>query len=47
MTVSPKSALTDLGRAWEAIGGTWGGRFKDPIHFEVRPRGARASRRRR
>ena len=22
------------GAIWEAIGGTWGGRFSDPIHFE-------------
>lgn len=26
----------DAGRAWEAIGGTWGGRFNDQVHFEVR-----------
>lgn len=26
------------GRAWEAAGFTWGGRFKDPIHFDFRPR---------
>lgn len=24
-----------LGAVWEAAGGRWGGRFKDPIHFEV------------
>jgi len=24
-----------LGQVWEAAGGKWGGRFKDPIHFEV------------
>lgn len=23
------------GRLWESIGGTWGGRFSDPVHFEV------------
>lgn len=23
------------GRYWESIGGTWGGRFNDPIHFEA------------
>jgi hypothetical protein len=23
------------GQVWEAIGGTWGGRFSDPVHFEV------------
>lgn len=26
------------GAAWEAAGFTWGGRFKDPIHFDLRPR---------
>jgi hypothetical protein len=26
------------GRLWEMIGYTWGGRFKDPIHFDVRRR---------
>jgi len=25
------------GRAWEAAGFTWGGRFDDPIHFDFRP----------
>lgn len=24
-----------LGAVWEAAGGKWGGRFNDPIHFEV------------
>lgn len=24
-----------LGEVWESWGGRWGGRFKDPIHFEV------------
>jgi len=24
------------GRAWEGIGGTWGGRFGDEIHFDAR-----------
>src|SRR5262245_3625529 len=38
MTVTPRSALTELGQLWERIGGTWGGRFRDPIHFEIRPR---------
>lgn len=23
------------GRVWESIGGTWGGRFRDPVHFEA------------
>lgn len=25
-----------LGRVWESWGGRWGGRFRDPIHFESR-----------
>lgn len=24
-----------LGRVWESWGGRWGGRFRDPIHFEA------------
>lgn len=28
-------ALRRLGAAWERIGGRWGGRFNDPIHFEL------------
>ena len=28
--------LRALGAAWESIGGTWGGRFGDPIHFDAR-----------
>jgi len=27
--------LRGLGRLWESMGGTWGGRFGDPIHFEA------------
>ncbi len=27
------------GRVWEAAGFTWGGRFHDPIHFDLRRRG--------
>lgn len=26
--------LTAAGQLWESWGGRWGGRFKDPIHFE-------------
>lgn len=25
-----------VGELWEQLGGTWGGRFDDPIHFDVR-----------
>jgi hypothetical protein len=27
------------GELWESVGLTWGGRFRDPIHFDFRPRG--------
>jgi LAS superfamily LD-carboxypeptidase LdcB len=27
-------ALEPVGKYWEEIGGRWGGRFNDPIHFE-------------
>jgi D-alanyl-D-alanine carboxypeptidase-like protein len=27
----------EAGELWEHWGGTWGGRFKDPIHFDARP----------
>jgi hypothetical protein len=27
----------DAGRVWEEAGFTWGGRFRDPIHFDFRP----------
>lgn len=30
----------EAGEAWESLGLTWGGRFEDPIHFDVRPRHA-------
>lgn len=36
---NPPDALQLAGRAWQAVGGTWGGDFKtvkpDPIHFEA------------
>lgn len=35
MVVSPASALAELGAIWESWGGRWGGRFKDPIHFDL------------
>lgn len=35
ISVSPPSMLTALGELWESIGGRWGGRFRDPIHFEL------------
>lgn len=30
-----ENVLRRLGAIWEAAGGTWGGRFNDPIHFEA------------
>lgn len=27
--------MQPIGQLWEAIGGRWGGRFNDPVHFEV------------
>jgi len=32
---SESDLLAQLGEAWEAAGGRWGGRFDDPIHFEA------------
>jgi len=34
VVVQPYGALSDLGNRWEELGGVWGGRFGDPIHFE-------------
>lgn len=33
--VGPPEVLKVAGAVWESWGGTWGGRFNDPIHFEV------------
>lgn len=35
LVVTPESRLADLGALWESIGGRWGGRFGDPVHFEA------------
>jgi LAS superfamily LD-carboxypeptidase LdcB len=32
---SPEGAQEAAGRLWESIGGRWGGRFKDPVHFDA------------
>ncbi len=32
--VARPEVLRRLGLAWEKVGGRWGGRFKDDIHFE-------------
>ena len=34
MIVSPLSALSDCGDYWEKLGGVWGGRYGDDVHFE-------------
>lgn len=33
--VARPETLRRLGAAWERLGGRWGGRFNDPIHFEL------------
>src|SRR6516225_2689019 len=35
LAVNDDSWLPDAGDLWESWGGTWGGRFNDPIHFEL------------
>lgn len=42
--VASSAELARLGRIWESWGGKWGGRFHDPIHFEVSPMMHRTSR---
>jgi len=32
--VTPLEYLNALGSLWESWGGKWGGRFRDPVHFE-------------
>jgi hypothetical protein len=33
--VAPDEILQQLGAVWEQVGGTWGGRAGDAIHFEA------------
>ncbi len=33
--IADKRVLAAAGLAWERIGGRWGGRFNDDIHFEA------------
>jgi len=35
MVVQGEGAQQACGEFWESMGGTWGGRFNDPIHFEL------------
>ncbi|HTD71866.1 MAG TPA: hypothetical protein VK647_15565 [Gemmatimonadales bacterium] len=32
--VADDKTLARMGGVWESVGGRWGGRFDDPIHFE-------------
>lgn len=32
----PREYQEAFGRLWESWGGRWGGRFNDPIHFELK-----------
>lgn len=34
-------SFEDLGKYWEGIGGTWGGRFKDGNHFSLEHNGVK------
>jgi len=34
LIVTPLEYLNALGSLWESWGGKWGGRFRDPVHFE-------------
>lgn len=38
VVVDDMSLMPEIGRIWESIGPgfTWGGRFKDPVHFDYR-----------
>lgn len=36
MVVEPLEKSRELGGLWERMGGYWGGRFNDEIHYEVR-----------
>jgi LAS superfamily LD-carboxypeptidase LdcB len=35
LVVNSPEAQAWLGKVWEAWGGRWGGRFKDPVHFDT------------
>jgi hypothetical protein len=35
LSVNNDGWLPPAGDLWESWGGTWGGRFRDPIHFEL------------
>ena len=35
------SQFEDLGKYWESLGGTWGGRFRDGNHFSLEHNGVK------
>lgn len=35
IVVNPPALQAALGRWWQSVGGTWGGQYQDPIHFEL------------
>lgn len=35
IVAKPDAAQIALGHWWQSVGGTWGGTYKDPIHFEL------------
>ena len=35
LVVNDDSAYSELGALWTSWGGSWGGRYRDPIHFEL------------
>lgn len=39
LNVDPREddLLEEIGRAWESVGGVWGGDIGDPVHFEAGP----------
>lgn len=34
--VNPSSYQDAYGALWERLGGEWGGRYRDPVHFQLR-----------
>lgn len=39
VVINDMSVMADVGRWWESFGRgfRWGGRFKDPVHFDYKP----------
>lgn len=34
--VRPESYQAAFGALWERLGGEWGGKYQDPVHFQLR-----------